>query len=68
MNTDFFINKYKISKRLFGGDHMNVNADLVDKYVSLTKTKNYLSSQISIITIGFLLALLEETAESIRNR
>jgi hypothetical protein len=35
---------------------MIVNADLVDEYVSLTKTKNYLSSQISIITIGIFIS------------
>ena len=56
MNIDFFINKYKNSKRIFGEDHMIVNADLVDEYVSLTKTKNYLSSQISIITIGIFIS------------
>ncbi len=44
MNTNFFINKYKNSKRIFGEDHMIVNENLADEYVSLTKTKNYLSS------------------------
>lgn len=33
MNTAFFINKYRNSKKIFGEDHMIVNENLVDEYV-----------------------------------